>query len=128
MNTITNSIGQALAMDGQNYFKVAPQILGSGTTTAGVARSVPGGAEVAQNIAQNLAEIRENAQQLQRLSDMVIGRRSLRFSVNEELGEVVISVLGPSTNKVIKEIPSEDIQKMKVSMKKAIGLLFDEMI
>ena len=59
---------------------------------------------------------------------MVIGRRSLRFSVNEELGEVVISVLDPSTNKVIKEIPSEDIQKMKVSMKKAIGLLFDEMI
>ena len=53
MNTITSSIGQALAMDGQNYFKVAPQILGSGTTTAGVARSVPGGAEVAQNIAQN---------------------------------------------------------------------------
>ena len=89
---------------------------------------MPGGAEVAQNIAQNLAEIRENAQQLQRLSDMVIGRRSLRFSVNEELGEVVISVLDPSTNKVIKEIPSEDIQKMKVSMKKAIGLLFDEMI
>ena len=89
---------------------------------------MPGGAEVAQNIAQNLAEIRENAQQLQRLSDMVMGRRSLRFSVNEELGEVVISVLDPSTNKVIKEIPSEDIQKMKVSMKKAIGLLFDEMI
>lgn len=128
MNTITSSIGQALAMDGQNYFKVAPQILGSATTTAGVSRSVPGGAEVAQNIAQNLAEIRENAQQLQRLSDMVMGRRSLRFSVNEELGEVVISVLDPSTNKVIKEIPSEDIQKMKVSMKKAIGLLFDEMI
>lgn len=128
MNTIISSIGQSLAMDGQNYFKVAPQLPGSGTTTAGVARSVPGGAEVAQNIAQNLAEIRENAQQLQRLSDTVMGRRSLRFSVNEELGEVVISVLDPSTNKVIKEIPSEDIQKMKVSMKKAIGLLFDEMI
>ena len=45
MNTITSSIGQALAMDGQNYFKVAPQILGSATTTAGVSRSVPGGAE-----------------------------------------------------------------------------------
>ena len=128
MNTIISSIGQRLAMDGQNYFKVAPQIPGAGTATAGVARSVPGGAEVAQNIAQNLAEIRENAQQLQRLSDTVMGRRSLRFSVNEELGEVVISVLDPSTNKVIKEIPSEDIQKMKVSMKKAIGLLFDEMI
>ena len=128
MNTIISSIGQSLAMDGQNYVKVAPQIPGAGTATAGVARSVPGGAEVAQNIAQNLAEIRENAQQLQRLSDTVMGRRSLRFSVNEELGEVVISVLDPSTNKVIKEIPSEDIQKMKVSMKKAIGLLFDEMI
>ena len=64
MNTITSSIGQALAMDGQNYFKVAPQIPGAGTATAGVARSVPGGAEVAQNIAQNLAEIRENAQEI----------------------------------------------------------------
>ncbi|MBQ9494983.1 MAG: flagellar protein FlaG [Treponema sp.] len=128
MNTISNLIGQNLAMDGQNYFKVAPQSITIGTGTVGVARSVPGGAEVAHNIAQNIAEVKENAQQLQRLSEMVMGRRSLRFSVNEELGDIVISVLDPSTNKVIKQIPSEEIQKMKVSMKKAIGLLFDEMI
>ena len=58
---------------------------------------------------------------------MVMGPK-LQFRVNQELGSIVINVVDPNTNKVIKEIPSEDIQKLKVRMKKAIGMLFDEMI
>ncbi|MBR6144618.1 MAG: flagellar protein FlaG, partial [Treponema sp.] len=34
----------------------------------------------------------------------------------------------PSTNKIIREIPSEDLQRIQVQMKQAIGVLFDEMI
>ena len=129
MNTITSTTGQSLAMDGQNYFKVASS---SKSASAGVSiseskRIAPTGAEVAQNIVQTLAEIKEDAQQLQKLSDMVMGTK-LQFSVNQELGSVVINVVDPSTNTVIKEIPSEDVQKLKVRMKKAIGMLFDELI
>ena len=126
MNTIVSTSGQSLAMDGQNYIRAAgiPQSI----SAIAMANSVPSGAEVAANIAQNIADIKESAQQLQKLSDLVMGRRSLRFSVNEELGSVVINVVDPVTDKVIKEIPSAEVQRMKISMKKAMGVLFDEMI
>ena len=58
---------------------------------------------------------------------MVMGRK-LQFNVNEELGAVVVKVVDPSTNQVIKEIPSADVQRIKANIRKAIGVLFDEMI
>ena len=58
---------------------------------------------------------------------MVMGHK-LEFNVNEELNKVIVKVVNPSTNETIREIPSEEIQKIQVRMKHAIGLLFDEMI
>jgi flagellar protein FlaG len=127
MNTITGTNGQNLAMEGQNYFKVASSKKVPASVTAGINDIAPTGAEVAQNIVQNLAEVKEAAQQLQKLSDMVMGPK-LQFRVNQELGSIVINVVDPNTDKVIKEIPSEDMQKLKVRMKKAIGMLFNELI
>ncbi|WP_407832074.1 flagellar protein FlaG, partial [Treponema porcinum] len=34
----------------------------------------------------------------------------------------------PNTEQVIKEIPSADIQKLKINIRKAIGVIFDDMI
>ncbi|MBQ8679953.1 MAG: flagellar protein FlaG [Treponema sp.] len=84
-------------------------------------------AQVVQNITNNLAQVKEDAKQLQRLSDVVMGRK-VQFNVNQELNQVVVSIVDPSTDKVIKEIPSQDLQKLKVRIRKTIGLLFDEMI
>jgi len=89
--------------------------------------NIADGARVVDNIVQNNAQIKADAQQLQKLSDMVMGRK-LQFNVNEELGSIVVKVVDPSTNQVIKEIPSADIQRLKISIRKAIGVLFDEMI
>lgn len=117
-------------MDGQNYFKAASSKkvpASANVSSAGINGIAPTGAEVAQNIVQNLAEVKEAAQQLQKLSDMVMGPK-LQFRVNQELGSIVINVVDPNTDKVIKEIPSEDMQKLKVRMKKAIGMLFNELI
>ena len=58
---------------------------------------------------------------------MVLGHK-LEFSVNSELDKVIVKVIDPETNKVIRQIPSEDLQKIQIQMKHAIGLLFDEMI
>jgi len=89
--------------------------------------NIADGARVVDNLVQNNAQIKADAQQLQKLSDMVMGRK-LQFNVNEELGSIVVKVVDPSTNQVIKEIPSADIQRIKISIRKAIGVLFDEMI
>lgn len=54
--------------------------------------------------------------------------RELRFSVNKELNQVVVKVIDSHTDKVIKEIPPEDIIKLHSRMKEVIGLLFDKEI
>ena len=127
MNTV-NSVGQNLAMDGHFAYN-------SGAATAAKTpqqikpAEVPmaDAAQVVQNITNNLAQVKEDAKQLQRLSDVVMGRK-VQFNVNQELNQVVVSIVDPSTDKVIKEIPSQDLQKLKVRIRKTIGLLFDEMI
>ena len=54
--------------------------------------------------------------------------RRLKFSVNRELNQVVVKVIDRETDKVIKEIPHEGLQRLHVRLKEAMGLLFDEEI
>ena len=129
MNTI-NSFVQAAAMDGHNIRNAASSYTTSLHKTGSDVQKIliaPTGSEVAENIAQNAADVKADAQQLQKLSDMVMGRK-LRFNVNEELGSIVVKIVDPNTEQVIKEIPSADIQKLKINIRKAIGVIFDDMI
>lgn len=127
-----NSVGQSLAMDGH-------KTVNSGAATAfrqnnAAHKDEPDApvlmadpAHVVQNITENIAQVKEDVRQLQKLSDVVMGRK-VQFSVNQELNQVVVAIVDPSTDQVIKEIPSADIQKLKARIRKTIGLLFDEMI
>ncbi|MBQ3837673.1 MAG: flagellar protein FlaG, partial [Treponema sp.] len=124
MNTIS-SIGQSLAMDGQMRYNSVP--ISAGTGSVEQTLNIADGASVVQSIEANMAQTKADVQQLQQLSDQVMGRR-LQFSVNKELNSVIIRVVDPSTNKVLKEIPSEDMQRIKINMRKTMGLLFDQMI
>jgi flagellar protein FlaG len=126
MNTVSN-IGQALAMDGHKYYNNVSAKSVSTSKEVQNTLNISDSAKVVDRIVQNMAQVKADAQQIQKLSDMVLGRK-LQFNVNEELGSVVIKVVDPNTNSVIKEIPSAEIQKLKISIRKAIGLLFDEMI
>ena len=125
MNTI-NSMVQA--MDGQILYSVSSA--GEKKSSAAVTQTktpiTPNGAQVAQNIEQNIAEIKADTQELQKMSEIVNGRK-LQFTVNKELKTVVVSVVDSTTNQVLKEIPSEDIQKLKVRIRKAIGNLYDNL-
>ena len=123
MNTIS-TIGR-MAMDGQSVYsnfsqqKVqVPEIKSPMPKTA---------SDVLKNFEANKAETEASARELQRLSDLVTGHK-LQFNVNQELDKVVVRVVDTSTNEVIREIPSEDVQRIQARMKHAIGVLFDEMI
>ena len=52
--------------------------------------------------------------------------KELRYDMNEQLDQVVVTVVDPSTNKVIKEIPSAEVQEMRIRVKDAIGSFIDE--
>lgn len=125
---VITSMGQNLAMDGRNFYNSGI----SGPTPQQVAQSIDkspleGAASAAQSIAQNIAQTQEDVRQIQKLSDVVMGRK-VQFNVNQELNQVVVRIVDPQTDAVIKEIPSADIQKLKVRIRQAIGVLFDELI
>ena len=127
MNTITSNAIIHTAMDGQSLYSSAVTMQKSAAAKQTVDLITPTGAQVAQNIEQNLAQIKEDSQQLQKMYEMVDGRK-LQFNVNKELGAVVVRVVDSNTNQVLKEIPSEDIQKLKLRLRKTIGNLFDQSI
>lgn len=52
----------------------------------------------------------------------------LEFSINRELDLVIVKVIDKETDKVIKELPPEEIQRLHVRIGEAIGLLIDEEI
>ncbi len=127
MNTINTNSMVHVAMDGQSLYNTNRNTV-SNTVKQDAALSItPTGAQVAQNIEQNIAEIKADSQALQRMTEMVGGNK-LQFSVNKELGSVVVSIVDSTTNQVIKQIPSEDMQKLKLRIRKAIGSMFDEVI
>jgi flagellar protein FlaG len=54
--------------------------------------------------------------------------KRLKISVNNEIERVVVKVIDANTDKVIKEIPPQELQKLIARIKETIGLLFDEKI
>jgi len=54
--------------------------------------------------------------------------RKLKFTINRELDQVVVKVIDRETDKVIKEIPPEELQRLHIRMREALGLLFDTKI
>lgn len=123
MNTaITSMNGQILTGNSQrvNFSSVTNS---SQNSVQGIQLVTATGAEVAQNLVRNLAEVKATAKEMQQISDMY--GRKIQFNVNHELNNVVITVVDSSTNEVIREIPSADMQRLQARLKKTIGLLFD---
>ncbi len=54
--------------------------------------------------------------------------RKVILSVNDTINQVIIKVVDAKTDKVIKEIPAEEIQRLIARIKETIGLLVDEKI
>jgi flagellar protein FlaG len=71
----------------------------------------------------NIDQIAEDLQIVSRAFN-----RRLKFSVNHDLNQVVVKVIDRETDKVIKELPSEELQRLHVRIREAIGLLIDEEI
>jgi len=81
------------------------------------------------NEAQAPSPARDLRKSLDVLEDtFLLFNRRLKFSVNEDIDRVVVKVVDGNTDKVIKEIPPEEIQRLIVRIKETSGLLIDEQI
>ena len=54
--------------------------------------------------------------------------KKLKYSIDKELGQVIVKVVDAETDKVIKEIPPEELKRLYAKMKEAIGSIIDTMI
>lgn len=129
MNTIQNSMVQ-MTTDGQTLYRqnVTKTASSNNSSPQNVSQPLtPTGAQVAQSLAQSIAEVKADTRELQKMSELVSGNK-LQFNVNKDLNTVVVSVIDASTNQVIKQIPSEDMIKLKLRIRNAIGSVFNEVI
>lgn len=54
------------------------------------------------------------------------GQRSLAFSVDDELGEVVVKVMDTKTEQLIRQIPNEESLKFAKNLEGVLGVIFND--
>ena len=75
---------------------------------------------------ENHHEVHSAAADLQKLG--LAFNRKLQFVVDHNSNQVIVKVIDKETDKVIKELPPEELQRLHGYLKEAVGLLFDEMV
>jgi flagellar protein FlaG len=73
-----------------------------------------------------LERIRAEVERLQKVS--LAFNKKLQFVVNHESNEITVNVIDPDTDKVIKVLPPEELQRLHGKIEEAIGFLFDEKV
>ena len=117
-------------MDGQTLFESANAVKtprAKSITTKQQKEIVPSRQDIAESMEQEMAKKKADIKELQRISKIVSGNK-LHFDLNKELNTVVISVIDKDTEQIIRQIPSEDMQKLKLRIRQATGSLFDELV
>lgn len=72
---------------------------------------------------ESLRELNRAVQELQNVSRIL--NRRLRFSINRQLDQVVVKVIDTRTDKVVKELPPEEVQNMRIRIREAIDRFFE---
>jgi len=71
-------------------------------------------------------DIKQTTSDLERIS-LAFDRR-LKFVIDQESREILIKVIDNETDKVIKVLPPEELQKLHSRIRETIGFLFDKMV
>jgi len=79
--------------------------------------SLPGNGPEPQPIHRVAADIEQVSQTF---------NKKLQFVVDHQSNEVIVKVIDKTTDKVIKVLPPEELQRLHRRLKEAIGFLFNE--
>ncbi len=75
----------------------------------------------------NVAEAKEMLNALKKDIEM-IRNLGVQFSVDEETGETVIKIVDKETDDIIREIPPEQVLKLRKKLDEMVGMLFDQRV
>lgn len=89
--------------------------------------AVPGTGSVAQTNASGSGNKDPLQQAIKEVQDALSPvARDLRFSIDEDSGATVIKIMDSATNKVVKQIPSEEMLRISQALEKLQGLLLNQ--
>jgi flagellar protein FlaG len=54
--------------------------------------------------------------------------KKLQFVVNQDSNQIIVKVIDPNTDKVIKVLPPEELQRLSDGISEMTGTLFDEKV
>ena len=80
--------------------------------------------EVGSDIANLRQAVQESVEKLNKFISPYV--TSLQFSVDEDLGKVVVRIMDNETEEVIKQIPSEDVLALTKALGKVSGLFVEQ--
>ena len=80
----------------------------------------------ASNQKANYPDIKRTASELERVSQAF--DRRFKFIIDSESREILIKVIDNETDKVIKVLPPEELQRLHSRIRETIGFLFDTMV
>ncbi|MDR3148220.1 MAG: flagellar protein FlaG [Treponema sp.] len=81
--------------------------------------SLPGGGR------NTVDHVTSTTRDLQKIS---MAFNKLKYVVDHESNQVTVKVIDPETDKVVKVLPPEELQRLHYKIKEAIGSLFDEQV
>ena len=71
-------------------------------------------------------DIKQTTRDLEQIS-LAFNRR-LKFEINQESREILIKVIDNETDKVIKVLPPEELQRLHSRIRETMGFLFDQRV
>jgi flagellar protein FlaG len=97
--------------------RMAPQAAArAAELTAAALKALSGGNREIQDITEDLEQI------------SLSFNRKLQFVVDHKSNEVTVKVIDRATDKVIKVLPPEELQRLHSRIEETIGFLFDETV
>ncbi len=54
--------------------------------------------------------------------------KGIRFSISKDTGDIVVQVINRKTDEVIRQIPPEELLKLRTKLKEICGILFDRKV
>jgi len=75
----------------------------------------------------NISETKDMLNALKKDIEM-IRNLGVQFSVDEETGDTVIKIVDKETKDIIREIPPEQVLKLREKLDEMVGMLFDQRV
>lgn len=126
VNGAANAVNQQVAQQSEQSQMVQPAKQSPEIEKA--ANTNISGSSVSASIQEqtdlSVERLEETVEKLNEL--MRDGQRSLSFSVDKELDEVVVKVMDTETEEIIRQIPNEETLKFAKDLEGVIGVIFNE--